>query len=309
MNNSNTRSLRVLTQNIAGLPEPISEDPLVRIPKLMDLIVAQKDQFDVICLQEVFSENVREIVINKLLPDFPYQIDRSTYNMPGVTNYVNWLENSGLFLASKIPIKHRQFIPFHEAGGSDAYAWKGLLAAKLATPGGKEFMVFTTHLQSDADGRFADVRKAQLKRISEYIQVQEFDYGVFCGDLNINENSNIEYHDLVGELSQVQGHDIYRTIYPDASDLPGYTMDSSQNQMVENYQARLDYIFALKVPPNKFRSVKLWYPGETPDKLLSDHFGVLAELEMQQDTHVTTHNVVDPFGIWAIKRVLFPCIP
>ena len=308
----NTRNLRILTLNVAGLPAPISKKPEERLPKLAKLLSEKQNDYDVICLQELFDESLREIVVNTLLPNFPYQIARSTHHLPGVIDYVNWLENSGLFLASKVPITWKQFVPYKNATGPDKLAWKGVLGACLAYPGGKKVMIFTTHLQSDDGAHGAHAyRKEQLDDLIEFVQQQEYDHAVICGDFNISESNGLHYHDLVDKLSQIGGVDTWRSMYPDCNKDPGYTMDCDKNHNMmpgSNYQARLDYTFTCKVSDYDIKSISIWYPGDIKTKLLSDHFGVLTEIFIENPSDVTTHSQPIPFGLWSIRRI-FPCIP
>lgn len=308
---NNNINLKILSLNVAGIPRLISDNDVDgRINRITDQILTEKENIDIVCLQELFDNNSKRDISDKLKLEYPYQINTAKYRLPGLFNIVNWLEDSGLFIASKYPISWYNFVPFKTAKGPDKLAWKGVLGACICLPTDKKVMIFNTHLQSNQDFKgYTDkynIRYQQIKTIIHFIKEQSFDYSVLVGDFNTSEDNYKEYNNLYYSVSLMDnlGYDIYRTMFPNSKTFPGYTMDGikNHNMIHSNYQARLDYMFSLGISPDQFKNIQIWYPGELENNLNSDHFGLHCSLSIGKSDS-TPKTVKTPFGFWTLKRL------
>lgn len=279
-------ALRILTLNVKMLPGPFGEgdDDIVRAERLAATILASRPKFDVVCLQEVFDEDVRDVFIRRFAP---YAL------VPKVDDGDIFHEDSGLFFASRFAIRGHRFVEFDDKAGDDAFADKGIFAARLDTQSvlGAQLCVFHTHLQGAYDGptHHADVRKKQLTQIRRFLElsVGRTQPGrtavLLAGDLNVVGDTP-EHADMLACLGSP------RDVYREANDDPGYTFDGVENHDMlgddeRNVRQRLDYVMAFDAvrvrgiaQPVKLRclevvAAKLFKPL-VGGVCQSDHFGV-----------------------------------
>ena len=185
--------------------------------------------YDVIALNEVFSEPARRILLNHsdLKAAYPYRIGKLPPVVPPVPHAVfaalegivgkamgpvlsllgiDWHdigEDSGLMLFSRYPIDPPRFEPFTFASDEeikfamyDSLAAKGAAYVRISNPiTGEAFNLVFTHLQEDKE-EWAGIRANQLKQIETLIrsvmtETMIKDEDIFVvGDLNIIGNWN-----------------------------------------------------------------------------------------------------------------------
>eukprot|EP01103_Thecamoeba_quadrilineata_P015634 TRINITY_DN5000_c0_g1_i1.p1 TRINITY_DN5000_c0_g1~~TRINITY_DN5000_c0_g1_i1.p1 ORF type:complete len:446 (+),score=41.85 TRINITY_DN5000_c0_g1_i1:63-1400(+) len=185
-----TQGLRILTFNVGSLPQFISIFNLLRplherVGEIIDAI--NESDYDVICLQELFDEEV--------IHRFIEEIDRTKYGwiVAGPGRSKRLLYNSGLCIISRYPIALPTFWGYTTRAGDDIFAHKGVLGAHIEVSATQEVIVLTTHLQ--AGGKNSDqLRQNQLACIShiydQYATPQNGKtlLGTFtCGDFNIGK--------------------------------------------------------------------------------------------------------------------------
>ncbi|MCI0341958.1 MAG: sphingomyelin phosphodiesterase [Planctomycetales bacterium] len=301
-------SLRVLSMNVKMLPGPGGEK---RGRALVRKFLGAEPRFDILCLQEVFDEDIRGILVRGLARAFPHQV-------PKCDDGDIFQEDSGLFFASRYPIagggEAWGFQEFETTGpitGWDYWADKGIFGARVdldRIEPGLGACVFNTHLQSDPDvpGQYGEVRRAQLRQIARFVAralarlaAPQRTFALLAGDLNIVAETwpdgpltpTPEYLGMLGSLGDPR--DLYRGRNPAAA---GFTWDGTQNQMIpetDKDRLRLDYLLALdRAPASEAPGtpVALLAPtcvasdvetlGTTPRTRLSDHFGVSGTLEL-----------------------------
>ncbi|GAM29053.1 hypothetical protein SAMD00019534_122290 [Acytostelium subglobosum LB1] len=210
-------SIRIMSLNI-GLLSNHSMPPEVRCEHVAKLLVNLPEKYDIICLQEVFNAQSKELLNKLLKPFYSYIVDKSG-------------EDSGLYFASTFPILWSDFRLFNEGIGLDVHASKGVQGVKLDISSVKEnssLYVFNAHLQSNPDGSLAwqmvsgddklkkaqTVRTLQLQSIRDFISSEisrnsgQKNAGlILCGDMNI-----------VGEAEQVisdEGSAVLSQIIPE----------------------------------------------------------------------------------------------
>jgi len=305
--------IRVLTYNVKMLPAPFGGgDDEMRAAVIAEDILSLQPAVDVVCLQEVFSEDTRSVFVQALRGALPYQVPKCQD-----ASWFSFDEDSGLLFASRFPIRTRGERPWHgfreydaaAAFTTDFFTDKGVFGAALDASerwgAGTTLCVFNTHLQSDHTIRdpHPAIRRKQLEEAGRFMQrllarTVELDRtcGLFVGDFNVaGERATAdglvetdEYRALM--RSPWRPTDLWRTTFPGE---PGYTWDGARNTRIDrdaDDRERLDYVFALGAVPGR--------PGEEPAPLrplqaldlrvhaptctdfgdLSDHYGVLADV-------------------------------
>ncbi|MCD4692573.1 MAG: endonuclease/exonuclease/phosphatase family protein [Calditrichales bacterium] len=304
-NNHNQASdLRIITFNVEMLPSPIGDDKKDR-PRADKICQKLNEaEYDIICLQELFDEDMRAIFAKKLENKYPRQIKKADAGDI-------FRQDSGLFIASKHPfIFHESLYHFEEffnCGKTDCAAEKGVLAVRFDLAAIKdkfELILYNTHLQSDHAfvGEFREVRIKQLEQIRRLLQKsmsritparRDDTAALLLGDTNIPGDSE-ECLDLVRVLEY--GRDIFREVNIDIQDNPGFTWDFELNKNMipptDRDRLRLDYIIALDhIPVDQAPismslhhlaclecNVKMFGEENELNSRLSDHFAVEAVL-------------------------------
>jgi len=292
-------SIKILTLNTAMLPDiwPVISEPkrVQRANKLIDLIY--KENYDIICLQEVFSEEIRGIFFNKLKTKFPFIVKKTGDD-------VLWIQDSGLFFASMFPFKGKpgNIIFSNNPIGSDGQSEKGFLFAKLVITNDILLYCFSTHLQSSVSND--DVRRYQLREIrNKMLELfllrspelkNENMYLMLFGDLNIigkspgDATTETEYDKMMDILSYPR--DLFRKKNITSAGLTWNGTENTfikKNDKVDKDKQRLDYAIAfdnvptgrVDGPPNKIGkieclscTVKKFKDDKGND--LSDHYGI-----------------------------------
>lgn len=139
-------------------------------------------EVDVLCVQEVFLSDA-EAFFDRLT--HPYKVrDPNRTSWWPVT-----FGGSGLGVASRFPLLDRQLRGFARPHlGSERFARKGMLYARLEIGPDLQLDVLTTHLQSGYAEAAARVRRRQLAQLRSFVDdVGSKDRAfVVCGDLNID---------------------------------------------------------------------------------------------------------------------------
>jgi len=277
----------MITFNVMMLPGASGKD-IKRAKKIVAAIL--KEGYDIVCLQELFDEDVRKVFRRGLRPTLPHIIDKCEDG--------GWFrQDSGLFFASKYKIMNHLFEAYWDYAGTDGLAEKGISMSRInlnPVLEGVSLVVFNTHLQSDKNlGENQAVRRRQIRQIRNMFRQcfclkdnLDKTAAVFMGDLNI-EGDSPEYIRMIEELESIR--DLYRN---KNIRLKGYTWDHKVNKMIprkNKEQLRLDYIFAVDKAPDyqgrKLRKItctasKVQKFGCNNNKGLSDHFAVEAVVNL-----------------------------
>ncbi len=289
-------SLRVMTWNVAMLPgllgrlaghEPADAE---RVHRVCDEILAAAP--DVVVLQELFDEDARRVLSERLRTVYPYRVEKC-----GAGGLM--VEDSGLFFASRHRVLpgSEVFEAFSHRGGllnEERFASKGVFGAWVELSHGRAVGIFNTHLQADGDrvGAFAGVRRRQLAQIRKLIErsvaqaARTHDvYVLLLGDLNVVGETvdavssrlcaTQEYVEAVRMLPGAM--DLVRERAPDR---PLFTWEPPKGSR-ESHGQRLDYALALCDGPARpliCRGVEL--TRRTRGKMLSDHHGIVVDLDI-----------------------------
>jgi endonuclease/exonuclease/phosphatase family metal-dependent hydrolase len=161
------------------------------------------ESFDVIALNEVWDEDAKKILKDKLAPVFPYHIDKLDENtdLLGLSVPIPKAEDSGLMLFSRMPFVNFKvgnpasvtsvaFRCFAASSGEDALAAKGVGLVVVRHPASRRlYIVAFTHLQNED----RNVRSAQMKEIRALIeQVRDLNPETQRGEVFLLGDLNIE---------------------------------------------------------------------------------------------------------------------
>ncbi len=284
-----------------GIPTSTVEDRAHLIAKR---ILDSPQQFDVVCLNEVFDEDAREI-LEDALPD------------------LKAAEDSGLMMFSRLPFDTMTvppgfegvfpgafpvvtYAPYADNEGLDGFAAKGVVYAKLLGPGGDPLHLLMSHTQADSTSSIGEHRKTRAKQFKQVAELAHkmigappFDEEVlFCGDLNVNGTRNAGgarpewdmVFDTPGSFLTDELHDVW-THEQRAQDLnnPGKPLPIEDPGMTTHLQ-RLDYMLR---PPDDgsgrrlaTQHVAIDYElaqGTTDIPYTSDHLPVRIDLHYRRD--------------------------
>eukprot|EP00033_Pygsuia_biforma_P004631 GCRY01005074.1.p1 GENE.GCRY01005074.1~~GCRY01005074.1.p1 ORF type:complete len:679 (+),score=107.74 GCRY01005074.1:230-2266(+) len=159
--------IRLLCYNIFIRPPFIKNNEDDYKSERLNQFLQRIDEFDVICLQEMFSAfswRKANFIAQAQAVGFKYYI----------SNPSGLLSDGGLLILSRYPIVDFSWLSFSASASADSIAQKGALHAKILV--GNSFVhVFNTHLQSDYIG--GNLNKTRLARAS---QIKELRHFVLC---------------------------------------------------------------------------------------------------------------------------------
>ena len=318
--------------SIFGIGKPLTYYDDQRLTEIIRAIRAESPLPDVIGLTEVWDKRFADRLVEKLSDLYPYSAVGSyvrssdgaiTFALPDFD-----ILGAGLLLMSRHPFNGDPvFHPYMSESGFDAWAEKGVLAARIQVPGISATVgVLLTHLQADKDK--ADVRREQLSELASvaaHLRLSSPRMALLAmGDFNvIGEDSNgqqtDEYQYMIKKLELA---DTWRDKH---SDDPGVTSDGKYNDLIkqfggDNSQKRLDYIFYDSDPSYyvdcnptlckllKYQSAK--GIGRKNVRDLSDHYGLLAEYSVEVSPvgtityHVDAHPDMPDIETPALRSLL-----
>ncbi|MBS0625572.1 MAG: endonuclease/exonuclease/phosphatase family protein [Verrucomicrobia bacterium] len=179
---------KMVTLNLSALPEWITvKNQLRTLDERIDQFIQYINEnpiYDCICLQELFDQSAIRKIIEKCRKNYPYMLLDAGPRTAGM--------NSGLAILSKYPLSSPSFSQFREAEDDDAWANKGVLAAKLNLTEDNHVAILDTHFQSGYSRPcFSAIRDRAVEGIQtlyDTLPIVETAEEVFtAGDLNIHE--------------------------------------------------------------------------------------------------------------------------
>lgn len=170
---------RVLSWNVYMLPKPIKSS----LQKTRTRIIPEelvKTNYDMIFMQEAFTQGLRSGVRKKLKATHPHTFYLKNRRFPTA------VFGSGLYVLSRYPVKLLDHVYFSNCRSADCFAHKGAVLMEIILPQGQKVHVVNTHMQAtDSGGR---IRLKQLGQIHAMLarhsepSVPQF----LVGDLNID---------------------------------------------------------------------------------------------------------------------------
>ncbi len=210
--------LSVFSQNTMLIPLPFLAPSYQQRTILFSQIVPEN--YDIACLQEVFGARSQRILMDAWLKSIddahtytpgwedldasglrpnPISIktDQGSYYVLGPQkSFFGAGINSGLLILSKYPVMESEAFCFSKRSGSDIFANKGVLYAKILIGEKDQYVhVFNTHLQSHDYPKARAHQRQELFEFVTNIVGQDKDYirpVIIAGDFNIRSGP----HDL-----------------------------------------------------------------------------------------------------------------
>jgi len=202
-----TRTLKVLSYNVHGLPSPLGKDNgrMEEIGKRLRALIIQNQAPDVVLIQEGFRSSVEKLIKES---GYPYVEKGPVGKDFGQQKNLD----SGLYILSLHPIQAVHKIPFlsDSCTGWDCYASKGVLHVRIKVPGVPTPVdIMTTHMNSNkSSGSSQDkvdaCKEKQINEAAEFTrQVTTTQFPVvFAGDFNLNPSR--KHFDLLNPKLQMQ---------------------------------------------------------------------------------------------------------
>lgn len=229
------------------------------------LIAERLGGYDVVLLQEAYSDWHRQLIGNRLSEDYPYQARV-------LGSDCGFRQDGGVVLLSKWPIDVELQLLFGKlCTGKDCLADKGVLYARI-NKRGQPVHIFATHLQSGRENWKTRKRQLQvLGNLIEDLRLSKDEPVVIAGDFNVDRFANRE----TGHFSfMVEVLNAQQPIPSDSGSLRP-TYDPTENWLAEgSFQEYIDYVFYSRkhlVPTAAFNTVQEEFTGDMP---LSDHYAV-----------------------------------
>lgn len=195
-----------------------------RMKRVGDVLASSVPNVDILCLQEVGLQHIRDIVTLALVQQFPYISTQHTTGLFASSD-IRFI-GSGLLTLSRFPIVAELFVPYKGmCSGSDCLMAKGILVTRIKTPDGVVNVV-NTHLQAF----MPDIAVKQCVELAATLELCAFDEcePVFIvGDFNIDLYTQ---HEKMIQVEQV----LRAQRLPLISGSHKFTVDPSINTLVGN---------------------------------------------------------------------------
>lgn len=276
--------INVLSYNVFLLKPPIA---FTHQQRRASVLPQQVHGYDAIIFNEVFYNAARDILLQGLSFEYPYQTK--------VLDKNGSLFSGGVVIVSRWPIEATNQHIYSNCVGEDCFAAKGVMYAKINKLG-RNYHLFGTHAQAGRSKKRIAARQLQLEELYQFVSQQNIPLSeavLIGGDLNVDrvKNNSDEYCKMLEVVS------VQEPFY----ELNKYTFNGKDNYYCsDDYRVSyLDYIFPHKsfLKPLKatnevrvFRTIedKLWRIFD-----LSDHFSVYGKFVFAPAAVGQTNQEVD----------------
>lgn len=302
---------------IAGLLPGGAIDSISRAEAVADdlLDIAPGERPDVLALNEVFSEDARDVLLGRLQSEWPHVIES--------VHEGDLEEDAGLMVFSQLPFlalpgggdRREHF--YSDDAGADSWASKAAVLVQVGLPAERTTLVFT-HLQAayDTEEQYRDFRKRQLSELRDLVaevlgsSLGNWQNVIVAGDLNIRgdiDATSNEWFDIFDSPSDPFGEvfaDSWIEMRPPgvSEDLdPGFTNRDRRSQA----EQRLDYICRFKTLDGVDLLAHHMRIGH---RLTSDHYALEALIQVR-DNHCQPCSAVDIDAVGAIAGNSGPSQP
>ncbi len=269
-----TEEIKLLTWNVFMLPPPINFSK----QKLRASHISQKlveSDYDIILLQEAFMNSTRKSIARSLKEKYPYQ--EHLRKSKKLLHFVN----SGLFIASKFPLKVLGYHYYNNCTHSDCLSSKGVLLVEVTTRTGLKLQVAMTHLQAWEDEKAMAVRTAQFDEIKTLLNKHLTPNvpQILAGDLNVDGKLNIEYPQGLEHLGMTS-----TPLSGPIMGTNGFSVDCYKIPDLKSQEQWLDHVWVKENNTNikVLRKTVVPFTGilNTKECSLSDHHGVEAIIQL-----------------------------
>ena len=233
---------------------------------------------DIICLQEVWDKEVSRTLIEKLKDNYFYFI-YDAGNQYGTLSPEEIGFNSGLFIASRIPLESISFTPFERMQPRMAGVKRGAVRTDFTT-GKSKWTLVATHLQHGNSDIDANIRKDQFAQCSQLLGVNN---GCILGDLNINAFSKEFRENMLSQDFVIPYLNHKVSVSKATATATDYFNDLVHAPLDERKEIKptyelIDYCVTRR-DNNKMKLISQervpFFSIEKPDGAISDHHGIL----------------------------------
>lgn len=178
VNENKNGTLRLLTYNVAGLPERISSAKTKRYDSM--LIIGEKiNAYDIVNVQEDFNYNIQL-----------YSVNNHTFKTSHRGKAV-W--GDGLNTFSNFPIVEFRRVAWKKCNGSDCLTPKGFSMARISLAKGVLVDVYNVHANAGHSSASAKARRHNLLQLADYILDQSVNMPlIVMGDFNAHYQFNLD---------------------------------------------------------------------------------------------------------------------
>lgn len=283
----NDNAIKLLTLNTWGLPINLAgHDQKNRFTNMSSSI--NKMGADIICLQECFAKDLRNNLIQELVPLYNTHTNLNCNR--------SWMKlfdmdcNGGLLTLSSYPIIDEIFVPFEKrkkVGLIEKIGAKGFLLTTIDL-GTDTLNIINTHMYSGNNDHAEQHRLSQIQQIENYLSqylIRHPYNTMITGDFNIAHpdvalvndyiKESITYDYMINELCLADSKPNLTT--------NDYTMDPNANPYSSDKdggQQKLDYCMLLNCDQSsniKFINSDVVLKNESA---ISDHMGLLTEISI-----------------------------
>lgn len=275
-----TRTLRVLSYNVKGLPDVITKMDSDRYRDIGRVLAERRKNGtapDIVLIQEAFVSKTQELLKEAGYPytaKGPNSSDKTEWGLPQKTAY-----GSGLFVLSEFPIVETKKVAYdlRFCAVADCGANKGAMMVSIALPGlPRPLKVFNTHAQ--AERQYDGKRSKQFEIFSRFIEKYHGDDPVLIGG---------DFNSRPKDRSFEHWTKLTRTIA-----VGGFCLANSalcrvdpETEVSKAYEDSVDHIFfspATSLSGVATRPLTMMRNFDDPvgGRVLSDHLGYEAEFEV-----------------------------
>lgn len=272
-------NINILSYNVwALMPGIASKIVSERLNQLKDKL----NGYDAIVFSELFDNSRREVFLNALKQEYPYQTK--------VVDKSGSIEDGGVIIVSRWPIEKEDQMTFTQCDAEDCLSAKGVIYAKI-NKGVNPYHIFGTHTQAWSKEKNQLTRAKQFEQMREFIDNQYINGNepvIIAGDLNVDKiRYPQEYEQMLRTLIAEE--------VPRSGGYP-YTFDGAVNAWTNDKEENLDYVlYSLShlAPVESFSRVV------TPRSIqadvftkydLSDHFAIKGNLTFNPPVTTTMDN-------------------
>ncbi len=247
-----------------------------RIDQLVETII--NVDAPIVTLQEVWDPRAMRALTQKLQAHYAYFVYAA--GDPAGTIHVDKMGyNSGLFIASKLPLDQVKFEKFVRSMPQGSNRGTLLVTSRVAHA---QFSLINTHLQHGNDPEQIAIRKEQLAACAERLGEKSSAHKYLVGDLNINALTGEHEASALTSLFLLTQENIESTS-PTCTEYFNDLVSTPLEQrfLTPKIMEHLDYCVSPVKLPIKQELVPL-FSLESPTQALSDHQGLLTTWRLVQ---------------------------
>ena len=257
----------------------------------------QDDNFDLVLLEEIWSNGVKEEIIKEMTQSYFF----STWD----GNEKPMSMGSGLLVLSKRPIRYnfsddsqelKLFTAFNSKIGMDSLSNKGFLTIEVDARSRNSFWLIHTHTQAGYSEKETKCRYDNMSQIYKHISLLKKIKNqpiIVVGDLNIVETTldkPSEYKDMHEAFSSLGLKNSFRKANISILKYPGYTYNGKKNKLIKKFAPEdvdlsfcLDYVF---YTDSRIEPVEAFVPDDylykdiemNTNMDISDHYPLVVKL-------------------------------